>query len=241
MEAVVYGAEKVSTTKRRQFQVCPKRARHAATTWSDADHQKAMEWLEREIDQVTPAQRKLFDILFECHDQQLLQEVETEATEPRSKFAKDLELMKAAAEDEAYGAASMTADKQLQFQIPLSDAGTEATTWILADTERVTNQVEREINGITSNNQKRFKKGFSIRLIEFGDWWEIISIRALRKSIERRVIHFRHPKMHRVSPISESIRRMGSGDNFTTDISERLHITNVKEAFQSTNKVKYIR
>jgi hypothetical protein len=34
---------------------------------------------------------------------------------------------------------------------------------------------------------------------------------------------------------------MGSGDNFTTDISERLHIASVKEAYRSTNKVNYIR
>jgi hypothetical protein len=33
---------------------------------------------------------------------------------------------------------------------------------------------------------------------------------------------------------------MGSGDNFTTDISERLHIGNLKEAYRSTNKVNYI-
>jgi len=33
---------------------------------------------------------------------------------------------------------------------------------------------------------------------------------------------------------------MGSGDNFTTDISEWLPIGNVKEAYQSTNKVNYI-
>jgi len=34
---------------------------------------------------------------------------------------------------------------------------------------------------------------------------------------------------------------MGTGDNFTTDISERLHSANVKEAYHSTNKVNYIR
>ena len=147
--------------------------------------------------------------------------------------------MKAAAEDEAYGAANMTADKRLQFQIRLSDAETGATTWSLADMERVTIQLEREIYGITSNEQKRFKKEFSIRLIEFEAWWETIGIQALRKSIEQRVIHFGYPKMHLVSHISESIRRMGSGDNFTTDISERLHIANVKEAYRSTNKVNY--
>ena len=46
--------------------------------------------------------------------------------------------------------------------------------------------------------------------------------------------------MHLVSNISESIWRMGSRDNFTTDISERLHIGHVKEAYRSTYKVNYI-
>jgi len=49
MEALVYGAEKVSTTKHRQFQVCLNRPRQAPTTWSDAHRQKANERLEREI------------------------------------------------------------------------------------------------------------------------------------------------------------------------------------------------
>ena len=44
-----------------------------------------------------------------------------------------------------------------------------------------------------------------------------------------------------MSHISLSIWRMGSGDNFTTDISEQLHIANVKEAYRSTNEVNYIR
>jgi len=33
---------------------------------------------------------------------------------------------------------------------------------------------------------------------------------------------------------------MGCGDNVTTDISERLHIDNVKEPYRSTNIVNYI-
>jgi hypothetical protein len=241
MEALVYGAEKVSSTKRRQFQVRLNRARQVATTWSDADHQKAIERLEREIHQVTPAKPKLFDKLFQHHERQLLQEVGAKATGPRSIFAKQLALMETAAEDDAYGARNMTADKQLQFQNRLSDGETEATTWSLADSERVTFQVEREIYGITSNEQKRFKKEFSIRLIEFEPWWETISIQVLRKTIEQRVIHFGYPEMHVVSHISESIWRIVSVDNFTTDISERLNISNVKEAYRSSDKVNYIR
>jgi len=134
MKALVYGAEKVSSSKRRQFQECLNRARQPATTWSDEDRQKAIERLEREIHQVTTAKRKLFDKLFQCHERQILQEVRTKATGPRSIFAKQLALMKTAAEDEAYGAGNMSADMRLQFQIRLSDPGAEATTWCLADT-----------------------------------------------------------------------------------------------------------
>jgi len=46
--------------------------------------------------------------------------------------------------------------------------------------------------------------------------------------------------MHLVSHISESIQRMGSGDNFTTDISEWQHIANVDKAYRSSNKVNYM-
>ena len=167
--------------------------------------------------------------------------VGTEVTGPRTRFAIDLALMKTASEDEAYGVANTIADKGLQFLVRLSDAATVATTRSLADTERVTYQLEREIYGITSNGQKQFKTEFSIRLIKFEAWWESIGIQAHRNTIEQRVIHFGYPKMHLVSHISESIRRMGSSDNYTTDISERLHITNVKGAYRSSNKVIYIR
>jgi len=47
MEALVYGAEKVSTTQCLQFQVRLNRVWHVATTWRDAECQKAIERLER--------------------------------------------------------------------------------------------------------------------------------------------------------------------------------------------------
>jgi len=43
IEALVYGAEHVFSTKCRQYQVRLNEARHAATTWSDADRQQAIE------------------------------------------------------------------------------------------------------------------------------------------------------------------------------------------------------
>jgi hypothetical protein len=109
----------------------------------------------------------------------------------------------------------------------------------LVDTEWVTSQLEREIYDITSNKQN--KTELSICGIEFEAALEIFGIQALRKSIEQRVIHFRYPKMHLVSHISESIRQMDFGNNVTTNISEQLHIAIMKEAYRSTNKVNYIR
>jgi hypothetical protein len=133
----------------------------------------------------------------------------------------------------------MTTNKRVQFQVCLSDPEIEATTWSLADTDRVVNQLEREIDGISLKNQIWFTKEFSINLVEFEASWQTIGIQGLRKTIKQRVIHFGYSKMHLVSHTTESIWRMGSGDNFTTDISERLHIGNVKEAYRSTNKVNY--
>jgi len=87
----------------------------------------------------------------------------------------------------------------------------------------------------------RVKQELSCRLIKFEAWWQVIGIQELQKTIEQRVIHFGYPKMHLVSHISQSIRGMGSGDNFTPDSSEWLHIGNVNEAYWSTNKVNYLR
>ena len=96
-----------------------------------------------------------------------MQEVRTKATGPRSVIAKQLAPIQTAAGDKGYGAANMTSDKAPQFQNSLSNAETGAMTISLVDTERVTNQLEREILGITLNEQKQFKKEFSFRMIEF--------------------------------------------------------------------------
>ena len=100
---------------------------------------------------------------------------------------------------------NITTDKPLQIQVHLCDAETEATTWSLADTEQVIIQLEREISGITSHEEKKFKTEFSIRLIRFDAWLETIGFQSLRRSIEQHVINFGYPKMHFVSHISQSI------------------------------------
>jgi len=43
-----------------------------------------------------------------------------------------------------------------------------------------------------------------------------------------------------MSEISEWSQRMGSGENVITDITEQVHIANVKEAYRYSSKVNYI-
>ena len=64
---------------------------------------------------MTPVQHKLFDELFQHHERQLLQEVGTQATGPRSTFTNKLVQMKTAAKGEGSGEVNITADKPVEF------------------------------------------------------------------------------------------------------------------------------
>jgi len=241
MNPIVYWSEKDSTIHCRQCQVWLSTARYAARNWWDVQGRKEIERLEHQIHPVTTVKRRHFNKLFQHHGPQLLQEVATKATGPRSHFAKVLALTKTAAEDKPQGSATITADMWMHCQIRLSNAESEAMPSSFADTERVTEQMEREIHGITSNEQKQLLKEISIHLSEFETWWEKIGMPVLRKAIEQHMIHFRCRKMHLLSHISESIWWTGSGDNISADISELLHIANVNNAYRSSNKVNQIR
>jgi len=107
-----------------------------------------MERYECKIHGLTLAKRKVFDKLFQHHDRQLVQDDGARAMSPESKFAKELAIIKGAAEDKADMAANLTTAKRVQFQFRISNGETEATTWNLADQERVTNQLKRVIYGI---------------------------------------------------------------------------------------------
>jgi hypothetical protein len=76
--------------------------------------------------------------------------------------------------------------------------------------------------------------------IKYVVWWQVIDILEDRNTILPHVIYFAYSAIHLVCSISKSIQPNAFGDNFITNNSERLHIGNVKEAYQSTNKVNYI-
>jgi len=69
--------------------------------------------------------------------------------------------------------------------------------------------------------------------------WFRARIKAEKGKLEPAICNFQFPKMHIVGHVSNSIRRIGGHANFATDISELLHIDNVKESYRASNGVQY--
>jgi GTP-binding protein EngB required for normal cell division len=63
MQVLVYKADKVATSKCRQFQVHLNRAQQAATNWSEVDHTSNIAQFQCEIHQIIAWIHELFDIL----------------------------------------------------------------------------------------------------------------------------------------------------------------------------------
>ena len=93
---------------------------------------------------------------------------------------------------------------------------------------------------VTDARKRKFNMLWERKLKEAGErGWAQARIDREYERLRAEVYHFQFPKMHLLSHISESIRRMGSPDNFSTDVSELLHVEMVKEAYRSTNRVNF--
>ena len=81
----------------------------------------------------------------------------------------------------------------------------------------------------TDTRKKRLNTLWNSKLAEVKDrGWAQSRIDREYERLRVEVYHFQFPKMHLLSHISKSIRLMGSPDNFSTDVSELLHVEMVK-------------
>jgi len=92
----------------------------------------------------------------------------------------------------------------------------------------------------TKARTKNFEtKGAEMEAKGSEEGWSRARIKAEKEKLETAIYLFQFPKMHMLGHVSNSIRQMGSPDKFSTDISELLHIENVKEAYRTSNRVQY--
>jgi hypothetical protein len=78
--------------------------------------------------------------------------------------------MRTAIQKEVYGVANIIAANNGDFNVSLSHTKTEDTTQCIADSDQVVSQVARVVCGTTSKEQMRFKRTFSLGLMEFKAW-----------------------------------------------------------------------
>ena len=69
--------------------------------------------------------------------------------------------------------------------------------------------------------------------------WSEARVNREHEKLRVEIYHFQFPKMHLLSHLTESICQMGSPNNFSTDVSELLHVEMVNEAYRSTNRVNF--
>jgi len=69
-----------------------------------------------------------------------------------------------------YRMAIMTTNIPREFLVWLSDAGTECTTWSVTGTYNAIPCLRRDINDITSTENKWFRRELSICIIKFRGW-----------------------------------------------------------------------
>ena len=95
--------------------------------------------------------------------------------------------------------------------------------------QRSTNARNARFNGLWA---QKLKEAEELR-------WTEARIDKEYEKLRTEIYNFQFPKMHLLSHICERIRQMGSPDNFSTDVSELLHVEMVKEAYRSTNRVSF--
>lgn len=148
--------------------------------------------------------------------------------------------MKSATDEEVYRASIITCNKCVDFQIHPPNTRIEANTWSIADTDHIVNQQQREICGITLTQQMRFKKRFSLYMIQLTfckrhSEFTMISnpLNSVRYNLDnlRCILSAVYP-----SQFVELVLVTISSQRF---LNGWLHISNVKVIYQFTNKVNY--
>jgi len=145
IQVQVFRAEKVTTPTQSQFLVHLNRVWKAATKRSDADPQRTMSnW------SLTSLQWHLLNIRVLIYYPYMMRDnycrkLGLRQPVPEAHLQKTLAQLNMATEEEGNWAANTTTDMHAEYQVHLSNAETDATTWSIADTDLIVNQLERDM------------------------------------------------------------------------------------------------
>jgi hypothetical protein len=245
--------EKITRSLQAEFYRTTPRQRNVFQARLDTERQRTAVWdlqqkaqvvvqLEEELFGATGASRVVFHRLFNASKERLGSQLGPRSGRgPRSKFAKDLEHERWLIRAIAYGSLRVTDGARQEFEERLLQAEHAALEQSAKDLDEFSRRLELEVYGVDNACQRRFQQAMTVQRLKYDEEWEARKGPSLRKQLETEHFHFGLPKMHLLSHYREFIVQMGSPDNYTTDISERLHITNVKNPYRGSNRVDFLR
>jgi hypothetical protein len=234
----IYG---ITTGQRRTFEVHLKEEQLRATTWNAEERATTMVRLEAELYGASTDQLARFGQLFKEAQDRLELKLRPEASRgPTSKFARELERERHAIMTAVFGASKVTVAAKREFERRLLEAEKAATHWSEERQQEVARCLEIEVYGASHAAQAAFRHAMTEKRLKYDQEWDSRKGPNLRKQLTLQFYHFGKPKMHLLCHYREFITRMGAPDNFSTEISELLHISNVKEAYRASNGVNFM-
>lgn len=129
---------------------------------------------------MTPVNHKLFAQLLQHNVHQLLQEIGSEITAPRSTFGEKHAQMNTVEEEQVYRAAKITPKWCIELQISLTEHMTAVKTGSSADMNLINNELESKRYGITWTEWMEIIIELYICLIKLLQLWEVLLVSEIR-------------------------------------------------------------
>ena len=233
---------KATAAERQIFRAHLKKELELSRIWSAPDRALVEQQLDQSIFAATKTKRRRFEELYHDAQDRLDSQLRAGASRgPKSKFARELAQECLAIKTAVYGRSRVTSAAIADYENQISMHEEQATNLTEDRQEQIYHRVEVEVFGFDTAAQAAFRQAMGEKRRQYDQDWEVRKGPALRKRLESECFHFGKPKMHLLSHYREFIIRMGAFDNFSTDISELLHISNVKDAYRASNRVNFMR
>ena len=192
--------------------------------------------VEREVDQSvfarTKMKRRWFEELYHDTQDRLVSQLRAGASRgPKSKYARELAPEYLAIKTALYRRSRFTSAAIADYETQILMHEDQATNLTEDRQEQIYHRVEAEVFGVESAAQVAFRQAMYEKRRQYDQGWEVRKGPALRKRLASECFHFGKPKMHLLSYYQEFIIRIGASDNFSTYISELLHISNEQDAY----------
>jgi hypothetical protein len=150
-------------------------------------------------------------------------------------FVRELESEPHAIMTAMFSASKVTVAAKWHLERCLLEAEKAATQCSKDRQQEVDRRLEIKFHGAIQAAQAAFRHAITEKRPNYDQKWDSRKVPNVQKQLLLQFYHYGKPKMHLLSHYRDFISWMGAPDNFSTEISEILHISNIKEVYRASN------